>query len=124
VTTTLNLSHSIQRQVDDQVNGLNTRIAVMNDPSAMPYNATASTLIIYVQNIGTTVPAENMTRVLIDGNVSSSDNLTFRLLDGATQWSNEVVLEITVGNITLAAGDHQAKVIVQYGKSAVFPFKI
>jgi flagellar protein FlaG len=124
VTTTLNLSHSIRDRTNDRMKEINTRITVINDASAMPYNATAGTLVIYVSNIGKTTLDQNKTLVLLDGNLSTSDNLTFRLLDNATEWSNEVVLEVTVGNITLSAGDHQAKVIVQYGKSAVFGFKI
>jgi archaellum component FlaG (FlaF/FlaG flagellin family) len=124
VTTTLNLSHSIRDQTNDRMKELNTRIAVINDASAMPYNATAGTLVLYVSNIGKTVLDQNKTLVFLDGNLSTSDNMTFRLLDNASEWSNEVVLEVTVGNITLSAGDHQAKVIVQYGKSVTFAFKI
>jgi archaellum component FlaG (FlaF/FlaG flagellin family) len=124
VTTTLNLSKNINSQVGDQIDAMNTRLTVINDASAMPYNATANTLVLLVKNIGRTTLAENQTRVLIDGNMSASDNLTFRLLDGATQWSSPAVLEITVGNITLASGDHRAKVIAENGKSVEFTFKI
>jgi len=124
VTTTLNLSHSIRDQTNERIIELNTRIEVINDASAMPYNATAGTLIIYVKNIGTTTPAGNLTRALLDGNLTASGNLTFRLLDGATEWSREVVLEMTMGNITLASGDHQVKVIPEYGKPETFKFKI
>jgi archaellum component FlaG (FlaF/FlaG flagellin family) len=124
VTTTLNLSHSIRDQTYEREKEFNTRITVINDASAMPYNATAGTLIIYVKNIGTTTPFENLTRALVDGNLTTSGNLTFRLLDGATEWSREVVLEITVGNITLTAGDHQLKVIPEHGNGVTFKFKI
>jgi flagellar protein FlaG len=124
VTTTLNLSKNIREQADDEVIALNTKITVINDASAMPYNATAGTLKLYVKNIGKTTLDPNLTRVLVDGNISSSDNLTFRLLDNASAWSNEVVLEIAVGNITLSAGDHQVKVIPQHDKWVVFKFKI
>jgi archaellum component FlaG (FlaF/FlaG flagellin family) len=110
--------------VGDEIDSMNTHITVINDASAMPYNATANTLLLYVKNIGKTPLNETGTRVLIDGNVSSSDNLTFRLLDGATEWSKPAVLEITIGNITLASGDHRAKVIVENGKWVEFAFKI
>ena len=124
VTTTLNLSRGIQDQTNERVKELNTRIAVINDASAMPYNATAGTLILYVKNIGKTALDQNQTRVLLDGNLSASDNLTFRLLDNATDWSNEAVVEVTVGNVTLSAGDHRAKVIVESGKWVEFAFKL
>ena len=73
---------------------------------------------------GTTAPDGNKTRVLVDGNITTMANLTFRLLDGASEWSNGVVLEITVGNLTLASGDHQLKVIPEFGKPVTFKFKI
>jgi flagellar protein FlaG len=124
VTTTLNISHSIQDRAVDEIAELQTRIQVINDASAMPYNATAGTLIVYVKNTGTTTPDGNRTRVLVDGNITTMANLTFRLLDGASEWSGHEVLEITVGNITLSSGDHQLKVIPEYGKPVTFKFKI
>lgn len=124
VGTVIKLSGDIKHKANDIDQTINTQIAIINDPSAMPYNSSANTTIIYVKNIGSTSLDPNATRVLIDGNYSASDNLTYRLLDNASAWTNEVTLEITIGNLTLSSGDHQAKVVVQYGRSAVLKFKI
>src|SRR5512137_2660613 len=113
--TTVKFANDLKTKGNAYSNEMNTEITIINDPSAMPYNSTNATLILYVKNIGTTSLYVNATRVLIDGNYSCSDNLTFRLLDGATSWSSEVTLEITVGNCTLISGDHKAKVIVEHG---------
>lgn len=123
-TTAIRLSGDIKEQADARTNELNTRVAIINDPAAMPYNSSANTLVLYVKNVGKTVLAEGSTRVFIDGNYTRSENLTFTLLDGATSWSRETVLEITLHNITLSSGDHRAKVVVSYGKSATLQFRI
>ncbi len=123
-TTVIRMSGDIKEQADARVDEMNTRVAIINDPSAMPYNSSAGTLVLYVKNLGKTVLAEESTKVFIDGNFTRSENLTFSLLDNATSWSRETVLEITIHNITLSSGDHRAKVVVSYGKSATLQFKI
>lgn len=122
--TSIKFSNDLKTKGNAYSNQINTEVTIINDPSAMPYDSTNQTLILYVKNVGTTSLFPNITRVLIDGNYSASANLTFRLLDGATSWSNEVTLEITVGNCTLISGDHKAKVIVEHGKSTTLSFKI
>jgi len=122
--TTMRFSNDLKTKGNAYSNQMNTEVTIINDPSAMPYNSTNQTLILYVKNIGSTSLYPNVTRVLIDGNYSMSNNLTFKLLDGASAWSNEVTLEITVGNCTLTSGDHKAKVIVEHGRYATLAFKI
>jgi len=124
VTTTINLAKNIRDTAKDEGNQFNTQITIINDPSAMPYNATCSTLILYVKNIGSTVIGENTVTILINGTYFTKNNMTFQLLDGATEWKREVVLEITLNNVTLASGDHTLKLIVQGKESVSFPFKI
>ncbi|MEM2869449.1 MAG: flagellar protein G [Thermoplasmata archaeon] len=123
-TTAIRMSGDIKEQADVRVNELNTRVVIINDPAAMPYNSSTGTLVLYVKNVGKTVLAENSTKVFIDGNYTRSENLTFSLLDGAASWSRETVLEIVIHNITLSPGDHRAKVVVSYGKSATLQFRI
>lgn len=124
VTTTINLSKDIRDSADRERNQFNTQVTIINDPSAMPYNATCSTLILYVKNIGSTVLGNNTITLLINGTYFTRDNMTFRLLDGATDWKKETVLEITLTNVTLAAGDHTLKLVVQGKESISFSFKI
>jgi flagellar protein FlaG len=124
VTTTINLSRDIRNTADDTGTQFNTQIAIINDPSAMPYNDTCSTLVLYVKNIGSTVIGTNSVTILLNGTYFTRDNMTFQLKDGATGWAKEVVLEITMTNVTLAAGDHTLKIIVQGKESVSFAFKI
>jgi len=122
--TSIKFSNDLKTKGNALSNDINTEVTIVNDPSAMPYNSTDLTLKVYVKNVGTTTLAHCLTRVLIDGNYSSSANLTFRLMDGATAWGNEVTLEIIVGNCTLTSGDHRLKVIVEHGKSSTLQFKM
>jgi flagellar protein FlaG len=124
VTTTLNFSKDIRRQAEARSNDLNTQVTIINDASAMPYNSTAQTLILYVKNIGSTSISPNSTRVLMDGWWNASWNLTTKLLDNASAWTNEAVLEVTIGNITLSSGDHRAKLSVAGKEFVEFKFKI
>ncbi|MBM4248176.1 MAG: flagellar protein G [Euryarchaeota archaeon] len=124
VTTVINLAGDIREAADDEAKQFNTQVTIINDPSAMPYNDTCSTLVLYVKNIGSNILGSNTVTILINGTYFTRDNMTFRLLDGATEWGKEVVLEITLTNITLATGDHSLKLIVQGKESVVFKFKI
>jgi flagellar protein FlaG len=124
MTATINLAKDMKGAADDQDNQFNTHFTVMNDPSAMPFNATCSTLVVYLLNTGSSVIDQQFTRILINGTAYTSDNMTFELLDGATVWNNEVVLKVTITNVTLASGDYQLKVIVQYGVHTSFKFRI
>ena len=123
ITVTINLAKDIRKTADDTGGGFNTQITVINDPSAMPYNATASTLVVYVKNIGSAVIDVNSTVILVNGTYFTKSNMTFSLLDGAKEWKREVVLQITLSNCTLAAGDHSLKIIVQGTESVTFSFK-
>ena len=125
VTTTINISKDIRRAADAQSKDFNTQVMIINDASAMPYNSTCSTLVVYILNTGSVVIDENSTRIILDGGTYfGRDNMTFTLLDGATEWKTETVLQVTMTNVTLSAGDHTLKVIVQGGKFTTFPFKI
>ena len=124
VTTTINISKDIRRAADAQSKAFNTQVTVINDASAMPYNSTCSTLVLYIKNTGSTTIDEKQTSVLINGTYFTRDNMTFTLLDGATEWKDEVVLQVTMSNVTLAPGDYTLKVIVQGGKFTTFSFKI
>jgi flagellar protein FlaG len=124
VTTVISLAKDIRGAADDTDTQFNTQITVINDPSAMPYNDTASTLIVYIKNIGSTVINPMSVVILVNGTYFTKDNMTFALKDGASEWNKEVVLEITMTNITLSSGDHTIKIVVQGKESVSFAFKI
>jgi archaeal flagellar protein FlaG len=124
ITTTINLAKDIRGGAKQQQDQFNTQITIISDPSAMPYNATCSTLVLLVKNIGSTVIDTGTVTVQINGTYFTKNNMTFQLLDGATEWKNEVVLEVTIYNITLASGDHSLKLNVVGKEFTTFKFKI
>jgi archaellum component FlaG (FlaF/FlaG flagellin family) len=125
ITTTINLAKDMRSAAKEQADEFNTHVTVINDGSAMPYNSTCSTLVVYILNTRSVVIDENSTRILIDGGTYfGRDNMTFTLLDGATEWKAETVLQVTMTNVTLSAGDHTLKVIVQGGVFTTFSFKV
>jgi flagellar protein FlaG len=124
VTTTINLSKDIQKQAKQQGDQFNTQILVVNDPSTMPYNATCSTLVLYVKNIGSSDIDYTDVIIILNGTYFTKNNMTFQLKDGASDWKTGVVLEITLTNVTLASGDHTMRVWVGTREHVDFPFKI
>ena len=124
ITASINLAKDMRSAAQQQDDEFNTQFTVINDPSSMPYNATCSTLVLYIMNTGSTVIDEKSTLVLINGTAYTRDNMTFTLLNGAAEWKNEVVLQITITNVTLASGDYNLKVIVHGAKSTTFKFNI
>jgi len=124
VTTVINLSKDIRDEADDQADLFKIRAVIINDATAMPYNATCSTLIIYVKNTGTVGLDYNKVTILLNGTFFTKDNMTFALKDGAADWQPEVVLEITMTNVTLASGDHSLKMWVQAKELDPFKFRI
>jgi archaeal flagellar protein FlaG len=124
ITTTINLAKDMKKGGDDIKNQFNTQITVINDPSAMPYNSTCSTLVLYIKNIGSADISQDTVMVALNGSYFTKANMTFQLLDGASAWKNEVVLAVTIYNVTLASGDHSLMVRVQGIEFTTFKFKI
>lgn len=124
VTTVINLSKEIRDEADKQKDQFNIRATIINDASAMPYNATCSTLIIYVKNTGSRGLDQNTITILLNGTYLTKDNMTFAFKDGATSWEPRVVLEITLTNVTISTGDHTLKMWVYTKALDPFKFKI
>ncbi len=124
VTTTINLARDIREEADRQGDQFNTQIQVINDASKMPYNATCSTLVVYVKNIGSAGIDFNSVTIILNGTYFTKNNMTFLLKDGASAWTTGKVLEITLTNVTLAAGDHTMRVWVGTREHVDFAFKI
>jgi len=124
VTTTIHLAGDIRDEANRQRDEFNIQVKIINDESAMPYNATCSTLIIYVKNTGSIGLDYNTVAMILNGTYFTKNNMTFQFKDGATDWNPGVVLEVTLFNVTLASGDHSLKLIVGAKKFPSFPFKI
>ncbi|MHB8606224.1 MAG: hypothetical protein ACYDCK_13320 [Thermoplasmatota archaeon] len=94
---------------------LTTQIVVVNDPSDVPNNP----VLLYVKNVGTTSLNESLLTVVVDG---TPRTFTVSLLGGATRWGEGDVAEYSIA-VTLAAGDHQARVTTENGVSADLRFR-
>lgn len=124
ITVTINLAGDIKEEANRQGSQFNTQVMVINDPSKMPYNDTCSTLVVYVKNIGSTEIDYNSVTIILNGTYFTKNNMTFVLKDGASAWTTGVVLEITLTNCTLSAGDHTMRVWAGTVEKVDFAFKI
>lgn len=117
------LSDSIRSRGEGISEELKSDIEIINDPACMPYNSTNKTLIVYVQNIGKRTLNYKKSIVLING--TAYTNLTYKLLDGGSEWLPQTTLQITVGNVTLSKNvNYRLKVIVEGKATSVIDFKV
>ncbi len=117
-----NLRQGIEDKSGGIVDSLRRDIDIINDEAAMPYNATNSTLTLYVLNTGKdplVFPAG--VAVLING--TAANNVTM-YVQGGTVWAPQTVLTLVVGNMGLPTGmDHRAKVIA-HGTDDAIAFRL
>ena len=101
---------------------IRSRVEIINDLVAMPYNNTSKELDIYVKNTGAEVLFENQTLMLIDG---IDHNYTTRIVGGGSDWTPGVTVVFTVEDCYFAAdSDHFVKVITSYGAADTKEFGI
>jgi flagellar protein FlaG len=85
------------------------------------YNATNDTVTLYVKNTGIrTLPSDaSAVDLFIDGQYRT--NTTMTVVDDA-EWTPDAVVELTVSGVSLAAGDHRVKLVVDRDEE-VFEFR-
>jgi archaellum component FlaG (FlaF/FlaG flagellin family) len=110
-----------ERSLAEQ-NSIRSRVEIINDLVAMPYNNTSKELTLYVKNTGAQMLDPNRTVVFIDG---FDHNFTWRLVGGVSRWTPGVTLELTVESCYFTAlSDHSVKVSTSYGASDRKEFRI
>ena len=92
---------------------IRTRIVILNDPVAMPYNETTDELHVYVKNVGTRGIEIQSVLVFVDGFPVVPDNAT---VVGGGEWTPGTTLDVTV-TVTIADGDHSLKVTAEHDSS-------
>jgi len=124
ISTTTKYSNDIEKRGSDMGTTLLTDIKIINDPVAMPYNASNNTITLYIQNTGSTIiPFSNQSvHVMINGTFYS--NLTFVLPSGASSWAPQIILTIVVKQVTLPDNDYRLKVVVTGGIYHTITFRI
>jgi len=111
-------------QVSDDVR---TSIEIISDGSAAGsvYNDTAGEVTLLVKNVGTNrlIAEPSQIDILVNGQFTTSSDISVELLDDGDRWARNDVVQITVANQNLGPGDHRAKVIVN-GDEEVFRFRV
>ncbi len=104
----------VERSIAEQ-RAIRSRVEIINDLVAMPYNNTSKELVVYVKNTGAERLDPDSTVVFIDG---MHHNYTWRLVGGAGNWTSGVTLELVVEDCYFPAfSDHSVKVSTSFGAS-------
>jgi flagellar protein FlaG len=117
------LSEALGEQGTQISQEVRTDVEIISDSgSDAIYDDTDDVLTLLVKNTGTgDLDAESrQIDVLVDGQYQT--NVTVTLVGDATQWSQGDVVQVDVG-VTLNAGDHRAKIIVN-GDEEVLEFRV
>ncbi len=98
---------------------MGSSIVIINDPRQVPYDE--GQIIIYIKNVGSTVPSYKGMLIFLDGEFIEYD---VRLLDGAKEtWTIGSVVEATI-TANVQEGDHTVKVVLSNGISDTLDFRI
>ena len=124
IGTTHNFSNDIKRRGNDMGNMIQTDIAIINDPVAMPYNASNKTLTIYVMNTGSTILPYSNQSVIVEINGTYFTNLSFVLPSGVKTWGPDVTMTIVVHNVVLPKQDYRLLIVVHGGVTEEINFRI
>jgi len=117
-----NLNDAMVARSEAEQRSVRSRVEIINDLVAMPYNNTSKELTVYVKNTGAERLDPNQTVVFIDG---LHHNSTWRLVGGGADWAVGATLELTVKDCYFTAGsDHGVKVVCDHGASDRKTFSI
>ena len=113
---------AVKNRSDAEQKAVRSRVEIINDLVAMPYNNTSKTLDVYIKNTGSERLDANQTIVFIEG---MHHNYTFSLVGGATYWSPGVTAIFSVKDCYFTSNsDHTVKVSCQYDASDSKAFRI
>jgi archaellum component FlaG (FlaF/FlaG flagellin family) len=116
------LIDSIENRAETEQKAIRSRVEIVNDAAAMPYNNTSKTVDIYVKNIGRERLDPNQTLILIDG---VNKNYTYKIVGGSKNWTQGLTVIFTVKSVNFTANsDHTVKVICDNGALDKKAFKI
>jgi archaellum component FlaG (FlaF/FlaG flagellin family) len=107
------LSDALENRADSERKSIRSRIEIINDLVAMPYNNTTKTVDIYVKNTGGQILDPGGSLILIDGmNVT----YTYTIVGGGSNWTQGATCVYKCLNVDFTANsDHSVKVITSYG---------
>jgi len=112
---TIRFADSVDRDSQRLMDQMDTDFKIINDPAHMPYNATNSSLTLYLLNTGTVDISNSTVKAFVNG--TSFFNIT-SWVEGGGDWDPDKVLVAVVHNITLNPGeDYFLRVVVAYAVS-------
>jgi flagellar protein FlaG len=121
IDTVSGISSAIDDRGGDVTKSIETDAEVISDPEAGVYDDANNTITLYVKNTGVrTLPADaNTLDVFVDGRYRTNTSVT--VVDGP-EWRPNGVIELTVSEVSLSAGDHRVKLVVDTDEE-VFEFR-
>lgn len=107
------LKDALENRAETERTSVRSKVEVINDLVAMPYNNTTKTLDVYVKNVGSQRLFPNDTLMLIDG---VDHNYTWKMVGGGANWTQGATVVFTVKDCYFSAyTDHRVKVSCSYG---------
>ena len=121
IDTVDGISNAVDDRGGDVSKSIETDVEIISDPEAGVYDATNETVTLYVKNTGIrTLPSDpGVVDLFVDGQYRT--NTTMTVVDDAA-WTPDAVVELTVSNVSLSAGDHRVKLVIDKDEE-VFQFR-
>jgi flagellar protein FlaG len=120
IDTVSGISNAVDDRGGDVSKSIQTDVEIISDPEAGVYDDANNTVTLYVKNTGVrTLSTQNAFDPFVDGRYQS--NTTVSVVDG-TEWTPDAVVKLTISEISLAAGDHRVKLVVDSDEE-VFSFR-
>jgi flagellar protein FlaG len=121
VDTVSGISNAVDDRGGDVSESIKTDVEIISDPEAGVYDDSNSTVTLYVKNTGIrTLPADaGNVDVFVDGRYRT--NTTVAVVEGS-EWTPNAVVELTISEVSLSAGDHRVKLVVDRDEE-VFEFR-
>ena len=119
---TNDLKDALGNRAETERTAVLSKVEIINDLVAMPYNNTSKTMDVYIKNVGAQRLFPNDTLMLIDG---IDHNYTWRMVGGGTNWTQGATVVFTVKDCRFSAyTDHAVKVSCSYGAMDRKEFRI
>ncbi|MFC6825912.1 flagellar protein G [Halopelagius fulvigenes] len=122
IDTVSGISNALDERGGDVAENIETDIEIISDSEAGVYNDSERTVTLLVKNTGVrTLPAAGGTfDVIVDSEYQT--NVSVTVVDGSANWRPHGVVEVTVSGLSLDAGDHRVKVVIN-GDEEIFKFR-
>ncbi|WP_136588906.1 CARDB domain-containing protein [Salinigranum halophilum] len=111
IDTVSGISNAVDDRGGDVSKSIKTDAEIISDPEAGVYDETNDTLTLYVKNTGVrTLSADARTvDLFVDGRYQTAVSVSVVSSD---EWTPNAVVRVVATGVTLSAGDHRVKLVV------------